>query len=451
MFHPKNIHPLVLSLFIGVATFCQAADTIEDDDDLLVIEIEGIEVFSKSIKVIDGMTGKPYTKQHAVVTDFRRDFNDLLLKFHKKLLHDEYRFLKERIESIKPFEQELNNLATFFDLPAFEIKGEQLTRERAIFGRLMKDPFFEIEELVVWDVIELERNDRIVPKSKYAKDIRYNEETSKWERRITTKWDVSFIRPQNNKWFHTNKEQGLNLDTHQGYHFIEVGLPGNVPSSAFQDVKLSYPIFINTGGEGEAYTQYLKNTLVANLYFIYDPFSWVARRNTRFRGGFSRDIQALVKESDLPLSDRKWFDPVFATFLNDVATIKLWGPEEIYDFRMLGVVKKNKHLLGIDLDLLNWHKGEKRSVDYDPSEETQIPRVSFNSTNGGRFIMLDAYRRYGDKFLNALQTRLTNIKGEAEGSELILQAIEEASGAPRDVYLREAKKAQEAELSKYLR
>ncbi len=57
---------------------------------------------------------------------------------------------------------------------------------------------------------------------------------------------VTFARNANqaNGRFQTSKQQGLNLDTLAGFHFINVGLPGDVPPHAFRDVRLNYPIFV---------------------------------------------------------------------------------------------------------------------------------------------------------------------------------------------------------------
>ena len=45
---------------------------------------------------------------------------------------------------------------------------------------------------------KLERYKDRLPHSKYAKDIRYNAEADTWERRITTRWDVFFVRQNGN-------------------------------------------------------------------------------------------------------------------------------------------------------------------------------------------------------------------------------------------------------------
>ncbi|MDQ8182620.1 hypothetical protein [Pelagicoccus sp. SDUM812005] len=445
----------ILSLYLLASPFAAHGNgSSEEDEDMLVIELSGFEVFSKGIKLIDGMTGKDYEGDHPVVLGFRREFDDILLKFHKRLVIGEFRNIRARKESIRPHIEKLAALAASFGWEGFQVGGPHLTREVAIFERMLKDPFFKIEEIVVWDARRLAEHDNIPPKNKYAKNIRFNEETGKWERRILTKWEVSYIRNNHRTGkssnFYTYKEQGLNLDTNRGFHLIDVGLPGDVQPRAFKEVGLEYPIVIDYAVSIEDEINELKRDLVENLIYLYDPFSWVARGNTRFRGGFRKQLQAHIRQQQIPLDDRNWFDPLFAQFLDDVVSIQIWGANEIYEHRILSSIPKNRNQLGEDLDLLNWHKREKRSVDYNPEQRIKAPATHFGSVGSTRFIMIDAYRRYGEKFLDALRTRILALEEKADPRQLVLDAIEAASGIPADKYLPAAAKAQKAELERFV-
>lgn len=194
---------------------------------------------------------------------------------------------------------------------------------------------------------------------------------------------------------------------------------------------------------------YLRETLKENLHHIYDPFSWVIRGNLRSRGGFDSEARETVAGKSLPLTDRDWFDRLFGSFLNDVITIKYWGADEIYDYEIVRRDPHNKERLGTNIDFLNWQKSEKRGRNYDLSRSLAVPNIRFGGIYGSRFVMIDAYRRYGDAFLDALRRRLLNIEGETKGKDIILAAIEEASKAPSRLYLPAAAKAQEDELARY--
>jgi hypothetical protein len=347
-------------------------------------------------------------------------------------------------------------LTTSFGFGKFTLDDSQwLRRERAIITRLIKEPFFQIKALIAWD---LERLNKIAPKkpdSKYASDIRFNPETAKWERRITDRWDVIFLNnsnPNNKRgnFFETDKTQGLNLDTQKGFHFIERGLPVNVPSTAFKEVKLTYPIFYSDLHAGEKELRYLQETFIANLYFIYDPFSWMARRDTRFRGGFSKDCLDHIQGQRIYVDDRDWFDAVFSRFLSDVITIKLQGAEEIYALHMLSKrLGECPRALGVGLDLLNWNKGEKRVAIDKPEEEA---RISPATAGGFRFVMIDAFQRIGEPFMEKIRSRLAaqkELRRPVNGQTMLTQIIEELSGMPYAEFAQRAKIGQEAHLAQH--
>ena len=413
-------------------------------------QLEAFVVYAGQIDVIDGFTGEPYHETNETVSGFREDFNNLLLGFHKRLLVAEYENMQEESKVMVPFIKDLSEMAESFGIRGFSSNKDRLAIERGILQRLLKDPFFKIEALVVWDLAELEKRKNSLPDNVYARDIRYNEELGKWERRVTTEWRVSHYFNEEN-FFETTKYQGLNLDTNEGYHFLDRGLWA-VPGYAFKEVKLTYPIIVDPSWNTDEQVLYLKQRLVQNLSFIYDPFSWAMRRNERFRRGYKLELQEHIADRRLPFTDREWFDPVIANFLNDLITIKYYGVDEVYRAQMVRAFPKNKHLLGNDLDLLNWNADENRTVDPWILTTGTIPKVDINNRGTANFILLYAYRRYGDQFLDALRTRmLAHIKSrdKIEAKELVLQAIEEASGHPRGPYLKAAAKAQEAELAKF--
>jgi hypothetical protein len=290
------------------------------------------------------------------------------------------------------------------------------------------------------------------PDSKYAGDIRFNPETAKWERRITDRWDVFFFNNPNNRnsSFATDKTQGLNLDTLRGFHFIERGLPVQVPPHAFKEVSLTYPIFYSDDQTGEKELKRLQQIFVANLHFIYDPFSWMARRDTRFRGGFSQDCLEHVRAQRIYVDDREWFDQVFSRFLSDVITIKLQGADEIYALHMLSKrLSESPRVLGLGLDLLNWNKGEKREAINQPEAQAQISPAS---PAGFRYVMIDAYQRLGEPLMEKIRARLLAQKATRQkinGQTMLTQVIEELAGLPYAEFAPRAKTTQEAHLARH--
>lgn len=444
----QRIAPWLLFLSALSLTPLSSAD---DDDGLAVIELKGIEVFSKSMKIIDGFTGKAYEGDHPTVIGFRREFDRILTDFHKELLVNEARMLALRTKVIDPFAADLSQLAQRFGMKEFSVKGPHFTREWSIFRRMAKDPFFNIEELVVWNLAEVKWKGP--PDNKYAKDIRFDESAQQWERRIQTKWEVDYVQPtQNNlKSIYTFKEQGLNLDTKKGYHLIEIGLRPDVPPHAFKEVKLYYPIFFNTGKETIEEIEWLSEDFRENLSYIYDPFSWVARGNVRFRNGFHGQLKEHLSKERLPVTNRDWFEEVFAHLLNDIVTIKYWGVDSIYNAQMLASYTQNRNILGQGLDLLNWHPREKRKVNYDPNKPHRAPRIDFENPRTARFILLDAYRRYGDALLEAIRERLASSDGKVDAKEMLRQSLEQVSGVPADTYIPAASRAQKKELERFQR
>jgi hypothetical protein len=439
--------PLFLALF-APGHFLFPADDISSG----VIELEAFVVYEGLIDVIDGFTGEPYHESNRVVDSFREEFNNILLAYHKRLLQNELKALTEHVERDKAFVSALSELAETFGVSGFSIdEKEILTRDKSMLARLARDPFFKIEQLVVWDLDQLARYSGGKPRSKYAEDIRYNENLERWERRVTTEWKVNYSTPQRGGGYrevNVTKYQGLNLETNRGYHFCPPGVPANVPPYAFRDVILNYPIFINSKEPYQQQVERLQNEFVINLSHIYDPFSWAFRSNIRYRGTFFKQLLERVQSNRLPISDREWFDVVFTRLLCDVTTIKRHGAWETYDFEMLLKVPVNKNRLGDGLDLLNWNPGENREVSYNPTQQWPV-QIDFDSARHARFILVDAYRRYEERFMTALRERLASVEGKVSGKELIKEVLADVSGVSADAYIRAATKAQKAELEKY--
>ena len=441
---------LCCGITVGSTLAAQDADP-SGDEEVVMMEAFNVSAYGGKIPIIDGFTGKDYRGNNQIVFDFATSFNKLLLAYHKKLVVDEIKHMKFRIKLGDDFEQQMGELTASFGFNKFELdRTHWLTRERAIVARLIKEPFFKIKSLVAWDIDRLNEIAPQKPKSKYAEDINFNLETKKWERRITDRWDVFYRNNPNNpnSAFQTDKTQGLNLDTLKGFHFIERGLPSQVPSHAFKDVKLTYPIFYSEQNVEFEELERLQQTFIANLYFIYDPFSWMARRDTRFRGGYGQDCLEHIESQRIYVDDRNWFDPVFARFLSDVITIKLQGAEEIYDLHMVSKrINESPRVLGIGLDLLNWNKGEKREAVDRPEADAKI---SPRGHAGFRYVLIDAYQRFGDSLVDAIRTRLlaqAESRQKINGQAMLTQIIAELSGLPFEKFAQRAKTTQEAHLA----
>jgi hypothetical protein len=414
-----------------------------------VFQLDAFVVYSGNIDVIDGFTGDVYHESNTVVDEFRQDFNKLLNGYHKQLLLDEYQHMEEQLALAKRFEIEIQALAEGFNIRGFSINhASHMKVERAIMDRLIKDPFFQIEAVVVWDLEKLKGREDRKPLSLFARDIRYDPEKGRWERRITTRWRVNYYHQKTGA-VDVLKEQGLNLDTQEGFHFINRNLGNEVPPGAFRPVKLTYPIFINSGERVDAQAMQLKEELVSTLYHIYDPFSWAWRRNVRFSKGYFWPIQMAVRDTRFKVKQRSWFEEVMVHFLSDISTMRIKGVNQIYEQEMLTKIPVNSNILGTGFDLLNWNEGENRSVYYNPKENRKV-RIDFNKPEGARFNLIYAYRRYSDKLVLAFQQKLASQKrATLTGQELIREVLGEVSGFPADTYIRAATKAQVAELEKY--
>ena len=447
----RSLFPM--AMLLG-GTITHAADQEEQGFiDPNIIEMAPFVVYGGIIDTVDGFTGKEYHEDNEVVLGFRETFNKLLLGYHRKLLTEEYENMRITMEVGKKFHSDLNALSGTFGISKIDTDEDRLFRnERVITSRLIKDPFFIIEALVVWDLDRLQLyKDRQI-NSKYARDIRYNSELDKWERRVTTEWRSSYMLP-NGYPHNTLKQQGLNLDTNRGYHIIDNALGWQVVPSAFRQVKLTYPIFVNSHEPVNVQVQRLQATFIENLYHIYDPYSWAARRHTRFRVRlqFQNEFQEAVDRARLPVTDQDWFNKVLSGMILDILTIRHVGVGELYDYEMLTKIPARGNILGVGLDLLNWNPGEKRSVDYDPNENRAV-QVNFNNPQGARWVLVDAYRRYGMQVIDLLRDEIHSLreqKRKVSGKQLLKSVLSRITGTDADRYIKLAEKAQKEELEKF--
>jgi hypothetical protein len=444
----RRVPVVALLLWSFLVPHLCAQDAVESP--VFKMEPFNVRAYSGKIRIVDGFTGRDYEGTHAVVTDFARSFNKILLGFHKKLVNDEVKHLEMRYLLGRNFEREVNQLSAEFGFSEFALDHKSwLMRERSILSRLVREPFFEIKTIVVWDLDRLRQDPAAKPDNKYARDIRADPETGRWERRITATWDVFFAR-NGGEQFSTEKLQGLNLETQRGYHFIELGLPLNVPPNAFRKVQLTYPIFYSHDATGSGEVTRLQENLVANLNHLYDPFSWVYRRHLRFRGGFLTECLEHIRAQRLPVRDREWLNPVLARFFSDVAIVKLQGAREIYAYHM----QQKRHAespnsLGLGLDLLNWNKGEARAATDRPEANV---RLALDQPHGFRFVLLDAYLRHGDAFVAKVRDGLrASAAGgrDGDGRAIFTEAIEALSGLSYADYAARAKAAQEEQLNRF--
>ena len=443
----RRLIPALLGGLLSLTSFAQNDEEFLGDS-ALMMDAFNVSVYGGEIPIIDGITGKKYQGDNPIVFDFALSFNKLLLAYHKKLVVDEYKHMEYRLKLGDAFEAEMNKIGGPFGFKEFKLdRTDWMSREKAIVSRLINKPFFRIKSLIAWDLDQLNEVAPNKPKSKHSADINFDLASQTWERRVTARWNVFFYRnPSNlNSSFVTHKDQGLNLDTMEGFHRIDFGLPTNIPPFAFKEVDLTYPIFFSDANISEEELTRLQNTFVANLFYIYDPFSWIARRDTRFRGGFREDCQEHIENQRIPVSDRKWFDPVFSRFLSDVVTIKLQGAVEIYDLQMVSKrFWESPAILGTGLDLLNWNPKEKREAQDKPESKMWL---NHKNGSGFRYVLVDAYQQFGNNLLNEIYNNLTLAQRAGKkinGKQTLHQILAKLSGMSFDEYGKQATKRQQA-------
>ena len=116
------------------------------------------------------------------------------------------------------------------------------------------------------------------------------------------------------------------------------------------------------------------------------------------------------------------------------------GTKEIYSLYAYQKFDRSRNVLGERMDLLNWHPDEDRKGQ--PVSRNPKISLNFNNLSGARFIVLDAYMRYTDKFLDVLRGKLTSLKKTSNGREIFATTIEEVTGIPFKEYTKLAAKAQ---------
>ena len=158
----RMIKFLVLTAAIASPLILQAQRAQPSElDDSQVFEMAPFVVYEGLIDVVDGFTGEPYNEANAVLDGFRESFNKILLWYHRKLLKEEYEFINYQLKFGEDYAKDLNALSDTFNISEIDFdKDTTMKRERAIFSRLMKDPFFKIEALIVWDLDRLRRSSR---------------------------------------------------------------------------------------------------------------------------------------------------------------------------------------------------------------------------------------------------------------------------------------------------
>ncbi len=413
------------------------------DDSNFLIELEAYAKYGGDIDVIDGMTGKEYHRANDVVKTIHANFPKIMGGLHTMLLVLELKHMEHQMTIGIEHTKRLGELAATFGIKNFKVEDDSwFLKERRILARLREKPFFQIKELVVWHQEEL--SEIALRGNERGKNIRFNPDTLSWERRVLTEWEVN-VRSRN-RFRRINKWQGLNLDTNHGFHISE-GLPTQISPSSFKEVKVSYPIIVSSERDVQEQIDLLQQLIVKNLSYLYDPFSWLGKRATRFRGRIPGTLLKHLQDRSYRVKDREWFDPTICNFLNDVVALQMYGLKEIYDFYVVQRFESGRNLLGEELDPLNWHPDEER--------ETQQTRknskvwLNFNNPTGARFAMLDAYLRYGDEFLEILRIQLTGLKEKAVGREIIEQVIGAVSGVPAETYIKAALKAQADGIMQY--
>lgn len=415
---------------------------VGDGDDFL-IELEAYVKYGGSIDVIDGMTGKEYHGGSQVVKAIYNNFPKIMGGLHNRLLELEARHMAFQMTQGVRHGKQLSELAKTFGIKGFYLDKENwLKKEKTILSRLNDKPFFKIKELVVWEREEL--SGIAIRDNERGKNLKFNTDTLKWERRVLTEWEVN-IRSRNS-FKRANKYQGLNLDTNEGFHISDV-LPGNVYTGSFEEVKVSYPIIVSRSEDEQEQIDRLQRLIVKNLSYLYDPFSWAGRRNTRFRTAFVSRLKVHMEQRGSRISDREWFDPLIANFLNDIVTLKIYGLKEVYGLYVTQRFENSRFLMGEAMDPLNWNEGEDRASS--GKRKNVKVKLDFKNPDGARFVLLDMYLRYGDAFLENIRPKITSITRKTESLALVRASIEEVSGVAADTYINAALRAQETGILSY--
>ena len=133
-----------------------------------------------------------------------------------------------------------------------------------------------------------------------------------------------------------------------------------------------------------------------------------------------------------------------------MVTIKLQGAEEIYDRHMVGKrFGESPQILGAGYDPLNWNKKEKRKA---PDKPEAIVKLNHKSSWGLRYVLIDAYQRFGDELLDRIRVQLTaanTSRKKINGESMIKAVVSDLAGMPFDDFGKRAARAQEAKLAEF--
>lgn len=435
--------PLLLALLafpflLTVKTSAQTSfleDSGEDEVEFFVM-LDSYVRYGGDIKVIDGFTGETYHRGHEVVKEVHFTFPKIMGGLHRLLLSYEVEHMNYQVKLGAQKEPMLVELLDSFGYKSFKMdRNSWMTREQSILQRLMHEPFFKVEELVIWEEEKLAKG---LPDNKNARNVRFDEETQSWQRRVLTHWKVKERRGDN--YIDVEKFQGLNLETNKGFHLIDRGLPSQISPHAFKEVQVSYPLIVNDRENAEEQTKRLQSLVFKNFGHLYDPFTWVARRNVRFQWAYTENLRRHINQKGSRFRDRQWFTPTIAYLVDDVATVQLEGLEQVYTNFLMGRFENSPNSLGEDIDLLNWHEDEHREGK--GSNKNGKIWIDFENADGARFVLLDMYLRYGDSFLDTLRTELAAVTKRQDAKPIIRNVIETVSGVSADKYISASIKAQ---------
>ncbi len=84
-------------VFSGVVTLRAQAEEAGPDG-VVTMEAFNVSAYGGRIKLVDGLTGKEYRGDHPVVFALAESFNPLLIGFHKRLVLDEVKHMRFRLE-----------------------------------------------------------------------------------------------------------------------------------------------------------------------------------------------------------------------------------------------------------------------------------------------------------------------------------------------------------------
>ena len=122
------------------------------EDPEFFVTLDAYVKYGGDIDVIDGLTGRAYHSDNAVVKAIYSSFPQIMGGMHAKLLELEARYMNFYLTQGVQHERELSALAESFGITRFSMdRSRWMVREKAILQRLHNEPFFLIKELVIWE------------------------------------------------------------------------------------------------------------------------------------------------------------------------------------------------------------------------------------------------------------------------------------------------------------